>query len=252
MKLHQVMLSALVLAAAASAPAAAAEAPAPGRLRVHVDAALASWTQERPIYEDVEPPGDHPRVNYLGLGIGRPREAQLGRPLIGFGVGYRVSPRIVVGSHLGLVYERAKATDDSVMPTDFQDSTHAMGAVLAPYLEVLLLTEGRVLPFVGARAGFAATTSAWRQHGVTASSMLEQSILQRETRLSPLLGLAGGAHFFVAGRISVDLALAFDQRWTYMRRYERRTVPESETTGEWEGETWAFTLGAIGGLSMWF
>lgn len=251
MKLSHALVSALTISTALSATAAATEAPAPGRLRVHVDAALASWTQERPIYDTTRSPDD-PRVNYVGLGIGRPREAQLGRPLIGFGVGYRVSPRVVLGSNVGLAYDRAKETNDSVTPNDFQDSTHAVGVILAPYLEVLLRTEGRVLPFVGARAGFAASVNSWRQHGVTASSMLEQSILRRDTRLSPLLGLVGGAHFFVAGRVSVDLALAFDQRWTHLRSRERMTLPETDTTSDWEGETWAFTLGAIGGLSMWF
>lgn len=234
---------------------ARAETPAPpldGRLRLHVDTSLVGFHQSRGSFPDEPRPENDPRINTLTVGFGRPRDARLVQPLIGFGVGYALR-RVVFGANLGLVGDRQRSVDDDAGDDDFRTTVNTFGGALIPYLNVLLMPDNqRLLPWVGLRFGFTGTGVTQREKGVTPISGLDVKNLWRDSYITPLVGAGAGAHVMLAPRVSFDFAGTFDYGWTFQRRRtELSLTPEQSDKGEWEADRHGWGIAVLAGLSMW-
>ncbi|MEZ4381767.1 MAG: hypothetical protein R3A79_10475 [Nannocystaceae bacterium] len=247
------ILAALGLSLALLTPALAradeAAAPLSGRLRLHVDTSLLGFDRRG----DSDPEAaDDPRTNTLTFGFGRPRDAGLVQPLVGFGVGYAWR-RVVLGANLGLVGDRQREAEDASATDDFRTTVGTLGGALIPYLNVLLLPERRrLLPWVGARFGFTGAAVTAREQGITPISGIEVRNLWRDAYITPLVGVGVGAHVMLAPRVSFDFAATFDYSWGfYRRRTELSLSPAESDVGEWEPDRKGWGLALLAGLSMW-
>jgi hypothetical protein len=239
-------LLAALLVAGITHPAAAAEVEPPGRVhrkwRLHLDTDALGWTRTRAFPYNDE---DAFRSDNVGLGFARPLagDRTLSGSMFGLGLGYGVSQHLIVGARLGLSFDHTSDPNDQ--PDIVESSTNYFGTVFTPYLEVLPLSEGRILPFLLVRTGFhaAAVTDRARADGY--------SYLDRTSLIAPTIGLGGGAHFLITDYFSLDLSLMFDYRWIFSK--SREEDPSGVAlVGSWERELQSFTLGAVLGFSVWF
>lgn len=269
-------LAALVVLLTAGAASAAEPAryTAEKKLRLHIDTDLFGWTQGRPWYEpDARPdPDPHTRVNVIGFGAMRPllldRTAGggfdfgsgavfTGGSMFALGLGYGVHRHVVVGARLGLAFDRLRVRSDADMdaPDDFTVFRY-FGGVFTPYIEILPVPEGRILPYFLFRTGIAGTVAGAHTKG---SVVLDPGLppitadsLERDSAISPLIGVGAGAHFFLVPQFSLDLGLNFDYRWIFTRSFMKDNQSSSSMKTDWARSTQAFNLGVNLGLSVWF
>jgi hypothetical protein len=214
-------------------PAHAASVAPHGKVRVHVDTEVFAWSSSRTAFEGIAPL----RTNVIGIGVGRPvtLDGALGQSLIGLGVGYGVHRHLIFGARLGLNYS-------SLSTTTALSSTLLVGT-FTPYLEILPLREGPILPFILLRTG---VSGGFRKQ----STMESRS---RNDAVSPLAGIGVGAHGFIGRHFSLDLAITFDYRWNFTANQQVMVgdPPPVERPG-WQHSSRGFTLAASLGLSTWF
>lgn len=244
-------LASLVSLSPVHARAAARVAPA-GKVRLHIDTEAFGWTQGRDFYE----PGEmkdpfNPRYNLIGFGAGRPIAGDslgtdsagsltLNYSLIGIGVGYGIHRNLILGARLGFNANRIKDRNDNPMDPNDDAATVLIGG-FTPYLEILPIAEGTVLPYILVRGGFVGSTFALRG----------PDSFSRYSTMAPTMGIGGGAHAFLTPYFSLDFGLTFDYRWILSRaRFEVPGVPNVQP--EWARASQSFTLAGTIGLSTWF
>lgn len=224
-----------------------------GKLRFHVDTDFFGWKQGRAFTDDSNQ--NPPKSNQIGFGFARPLagEADIrglnlatGSSMFGLGLGYGISRHLILGARLGLSFDhRFNSSEGPVKGTN-----NYFSSIFTPYLEIVLLPEGRILPFILVRGGFQAATAARR------ATLIDPSVgnltnLDRTSLIAPTIGGGGGAHFLITERFSLDASLMFDYRWSYSR--ERTADANRPTiTTDWKKTYQSFSLGAVIGFSVWF
>ena len=174
--------------------------------------------------------------------------SQLARPLYGLGFGYGVHKNIVIGAKLAFNFTRVRDRSEAVLDADTLAVQRETNGAFTPYIEFLPRATGRILPFIGLRAGFAWHTQMQRTRTELAGMTFDAGA--RASELGPLVGLSGGAHFFLTPSFSLDAAALFDTRWTFGRTRalgDRAPDPES-----WAPAQSIMNLGLGLGLSAWF
>ncbi len=251
--LAPLLVSCAVCFAAGSAHAMAKVAPA-GKLRLHIDTELAGWTQTRNFYEPgVAKDPSNPRFNVIGFGAGRPITGDgiaasgiLFNSLIGVGVGYGIHRNLILGARLGFNYASSKSKvdpdpNDPNPPTN-DARTGVFIGTFEPYLEILPIPEGTVLPYILVRSGFSGGTVT--NHAGDA--------FQRTAVISPTVGVGGGAHAFLTPFFSLDFGITFDYRWFHDRARIKDPTAPFQVQPVWTRANQGFTLAAIVGISTWF
>lgn len=246
MKLRRLALTVSLtcaLGAVASTAEAASVAPK-GKVRVHLDTEVLSWTHGRPYYEPNQPPDPwNPRWNVIGFGAGRPVTID-GNPIggasvIALGVGYGIHKHLILGARFGMNLSHSFDRNNDPNNNGNDDSTTSFVGTFTPYLEILPIAYGRILPYILLRTGFTGAT-------------LTQNDGPNWTRagaMAPLVGVGFGAHAFVAQHFSIDFGLSFDYRWVH--GISRRNGPDAPVP-VWGRTYQSFTLAATLGLSTWF
>lgn len=237
MKPRLALALALLVAASFAPSAAQAARVAPrGKVRVHLDAEAFAWTHSRPPGSLGSALDIHP-TNSIGLGFGRPVRGDtvpFGGPVIALGIGYGVHRHLVLGARFGLNYSNTPGTADRVR-------SEAFTGTFTPYLEILPIAQGRVLPFILVRGGITGGLS-----GIEVDSEFQVS-----RAFAPLVGTGVGAHAFVARFFSIDFGLTFDYRWLYTLSASG-PVDGPPVTARWSFGSHGFTLAASLGISTWF
>lgn len=273
MHLQRPLLATLPLLAALStatgaAPAGAAdpESRVKGKLRLHLDTDFFGWTHGREFNDpDADlPPHEIIKVNRVGFGFARPLQGDsssvvasdldsvlysAGSSMFGLGLGYGVTKHLIVGARMGLSFDHLSSPNDN--DADTKSTFNYFSTVFTPYLEVLPLTTGRVLPFILFRTGFSAGALGYREHG-TSPLTGDYSTLSRSSTIAPTVGLGGGAHFFITDAFSFDASLMFDYRWYFSKSLSRDSETDVTDETDWRRTWQSFTLGAVVGFSVWF
>ncbi|MFY0531385.1 hypothetical protein [Nannocystis pusilla] len=250
MKLHRLALSvSLVCALGSIATTAEAARVAPkGKVRVHLDTEVLSWTHGRPYYDPGEAPNPaNPRWNVIGFGAGRPVTID-GNPIggasvIALGVGYGIHRHLILGARFGMNLSHSFDRNNNPNDGSNDDSVTAFVGTFTPYLEILPIPEGPVLPFILVRTGFTGATLTtndgpnWGRSGA----------------MAPLLGVGFGAHAFVTQYFSIDFGMTFDYRWVHGigGRVGGPGVPPMPAP-VWGRTAQSFTLAGTLGISTWF
>jgi len=250
MKLHRLALTvSLVCALGSIATTAEAAKVAPaGKVRVHLDTEVLSWTHGRPYRDPGEAPDPaNPRSNVIGFGAGRPVTID-GNPIggasvIALGVGYGIHRHLILGARFGMNLSHSFDRNNNPDDNGNDDSRTAFVGTFTPYLEILPIPEGPILPFILVRTGFTGATDTgndgpnWVRRGA----------------MAPLLGVGFGAHAFVTQYFSVDFGLTFDYRWFHgIARAGGPIVPPTTPPPVWNRTAQSFTLAATLGISTWF
>ncbi|WP_143141415.1 hypothetical protein [Nannocystis exedens] len=217
-----------------------------GKVRVGVETEVFSWTRATPYRLPLSMTGSPPsRSHELGFGPGRPVSID-GRPagggsLLALGVGYGSHKHLLLGARFGMNLTHSFERNDDPSDDLNDDETTRFLGTLTPYLEILPISEGRVLPYILVRAGLTGATATSR-YGDT------------WTRIGALLPLAGagvGAHAFITPAISIDFGATFDYRWVYGVGRSGGPGNPGSSSG-WSRTGQSFTLAAVLGLSAWF
>lgn len=216
-----------------------------GKVRVHLDTEALSWTQARPYYEPgVVGDPFNPRTNVIGFGAGRPVTVD-GNPVggasvIALGVGYGIHKHLILGARFGM--NLGHSFDRNNDPNDENDESRTQFVgTFAPYLEILPIAEGPILPYILVRTGFSGGTLTNN----------DGPAFSRTGMMAPLLGVGFGAHAFVTKFFSIDFGLTFDYRWLHgITRVQAPGIPTPAPA--WTRTGQSFTLAASLGLSTWF
>lgn len=239
------LLSALTVAGvsvtASAAPVVDSENRVHRRFRFHVDTEALNWTHRR---DFPAPAGEVGRTNTFGLGFARPLEGDkvpTGASIFGLGLGYGITPYLILGARLGLGFEHEGSPNDG----DIKNTTNTFQTIFNPYLEILPLPRGRVLPFILVRTGFAGGAVGNRTSAPGGDG------LNRVSFIAPTLGVGGGIHFLITDYFSLDASLMFDYRW-YFSKTRQRVNDVTTTTGWDKAGTQSLTLAAVLGFSVWF
>jgi hypothetical protein len=121
------------------------------------------------------------------------------------------------------------------------DATTRFIGTFTPYLEILPIPEGRVLPFILVRTGITGGTTMIR----------DGDTWTRVGSILPLVGVGVGAHAFVTKVVSIDFGATFDYRWVYSRGTIGGPGNPGQSAG-WYRIGQSFTLAALLGLTTWF
>ncbi len=167
--------------------------------------------------------------------------------MFGLGLGYGITPYLILGARMGLSFDHVSSPTDA----PFKTTSNYFSTIFTPYLEILPLPRGRVLPFILVRSGFQAAAFGVRTKG-SDPLLGDLSSLDRTSIIAPTIGVGGGAHFLLTDRFSLDASLMFDYRWYFAKN--RESSSEGPTvTSDWEkAGRQSFTLGAVLGFSVWF
>lgn len=252
------LLSAL-LTATVTTPASAAEADpenrVKGKLRFHVDTDFFGWTHSRNFTD--EPGAAIDANNRVGFGFARPLPGDNGLgiglggvvtsgSMFGLGLGYGITPYLILGARMGLSFDHLSSPGDRPNKTTY----NYFSTLFTPYLEILPLPRGRVLPFILVRSGFQA--AAFGVRNSVSDPFLGAGGLNRTSVIAPTIGVGGGAHFLLTDHFSLDASLMFDYRWFFAKS---RVSPDNgpSVTTDWDkAGLQSFTLGAVLGFSVWF
>lgn len=236
-------IAVIALALAIPSPVLAARVAPRGKVRVHLDTEVFAWNQSRAPFDFGGPP---PRTNTFGVGVGRPvtLDGALGTSVIALGVGYGVHRHLILGARVGVNFTRSSSGgsgDGYTAVTSYSVSRFA--ATFMPYLEILPLAEGVVLPYIMLRTGFSGGFE-YERH---------TEYREDERAMSPLLGIGVGAHAFVARHFSLDFGVGFDHRWRYSTLFrEASDGLTPDVDNGWHHTANNLTLAATLGLSTWF
>ena len=170
------------------------------------------------------------------------------RPQYGLGFGHGVHRHIIIGAKLAFNFTRVRNRSNAVLDADVLEvERHSIGS-FTPYVEFLPIATGRILPFIGVRAGFGWQTDAARQKGDVPGTPVD--VGTRTSQLGPLVGLSGGAHFFLTPSFSLDASALFDTRWNFGRTRQLGEGAAGPT--DWAPSNSIMNLGLGLGLSGWF
>jgi len=248
-------LLAALLTATATTPASAADADpenrVKGKLRFHVDTDFFGWTHSRNFTDAPVAPID--AENRVGFGFARPLPGDSGLgtaitsgSMFGLGLGYGISPYLILGARVGMSFDHQSSPEDGPVKTTY----NYFSTLFTPYLEILPLPRGRVLPFILVRSGFQAAAFGVRRSA--ADPFVDPGGLNRTSVIAPTLGVGGGAHFLLTDFFSLDASLMFDYRWYFAKsRISPNSGPTVTTDWDKAGRQ-SFTLGAVLGFSVWF
>lgn len=253
-------LLAALLAATAAAPASAAEPDnenrVQGKLRFHVDTDFFGWTHSRNFTDAPNAPLN--AGNQVGFGFARPLAGEAGfgglnallgggGSMFGLGLGYGISRYLILGARLGMSFDHYSSPTSA----PFKSTSNYFSTIFTPYLEILPLPRGRVLPFILVRSGFQAAAYGDRTRG---SDPILGNVdnLDRTSLIAPTIGVGGGAHFLLTDRFSLDASLMFDYRWYFAKNRVSTTNGPTVTTDWDKAGRQSFTLGAVVGFSVWF
>jgi hypothetical protein len=165
----------------------------------------------------------------------------LGGSMFGLGLGYGISPYLILGARLGLTFDHLSSPNDGAI----KNTTNFFSTVFTPYLEILPAPNGRILPFILVRSGFHAAAQGQRANGPGVDN------LDRISLIAPTIGVGGGAHFLLTDYFSLDASLMFDYRWVFAKG--RHEDPSGVSlVGDWERASQSHTLGVVLGFSVWF
>ncbi|MBK7826268.1 hypothetical protein [Nannocystis sp.] len=257
------LLPALVIAGTAATASAAAPADPENRVhrrfRFHIDTDAVGWTRGRSFLPADAPDGaPTTKIDNVGLGFARPLQGDkpvagtdpilgtIGTSMFGLGLGYGITPYLILGARVGLAFDRTTSPSDS----PFKQSNNFFSTVFTPYLEILPLPRGRILPFILVRSGLSAVTFGDRSRG--SEGPIEVNTLDRFSLLGPTVGVGGGAHFLITDYFSIDASLMFDYRWYFAKSLTKDKIAGTSVSGDWERQWQSFTLGAVLGFSVWF
>lgn len=177
-----------------------------------------------------------------------PETTQVLRPMLGLGFGYGVHRHLVLGTRLAFNFHRSRDRTEAVLDNDLVSVTRGTAGAFLPYLEVLPIPAGRILPFISMRAGFVWQVVASRVTGGPPGAMVDTG--SRGSWIGPTVGLGAGAHFFLAPACSLDISALFDVRWLFARG---RELGDSAADPEpWKASQTMMNLGLGLGLSAWF
>ena len=255
------LFTATVTTSASAADVPDSENRVKGKLRFHVDTDFFGWTHSRNFTDEPGPGEPVPTVdasNRVGFGFARPLAGEVdasgagaflggGGSMFGLGLGYGITPYLILGARMGLSFDHVSSPTDA----PFKTTSNYFSTIFTPYLEILPLPRGRVLPFILVRSGFQAAAFGVRTKG-SDPLLGDLSSLDRTSIIPPTIGVGGGAHFLLTDRFSLDASLMFDYRWYFAKT--RESSSEGPTvTGDWEkAGVQSFTLGAVLGFSVWF
>lgn len=219
-----------------------------GKLRFHVDTDFLGWTHSRNFTDDPNAPIN--AENRVGFGFARPLAGDIGiagGSMFGLGLGYGISDYLILGARMGLSFDHLSSPEDGPNKT----TRNFFSTIFTPYLEILPLPHGRVLPFILVRSGFQAAARGTRTRGAD-PLFGDTGGLSRNSFLAPTVGIGGGAHFLLTDTFSLDASLMFDYRWYFAKGRESPDNGPTVTT-DWEkAETQSASLGAVVGFSVWF
>ena len=180
-------------ASAAPAPAPAATSTGGGRVRLDLNLSLIGFT-----YSKVDKDADEGYKDFA-FNFGPMPTTRLG-----FGIGYSLDERISIGARLilGFGVDRPKEADDE----DDGDKTTIVtfNYSVLPYLEYAFGT-GKVQPYLTALVGLDGTVSRTKYQGEEAGE--DYTVRDTTAYTMGALGFGGGAHVFLADRVSLDLWL---------------------------------------------
>lgn len=251
--------TAALLTATVTTPASAADGVPDtanrvrGKLRFHVDTDFLGWTHSRNFTDDPNAPIN--ANNRVGFGFARPLAGDGGNlglvlgggSMFGLGLGYGISDYLILGARMGLSFDHMSSPSDNPNKTTY----NYFSTIFTPYLEILPLPRGRVLPFILVRSGFQAAAYGERSKGVD-PLFGNTGGLSRTSIIAPTVGIGGGAHFLLTDTFSLDASLMFDYRWYFAKGRESPNNGPTVTT-DWEkAGTQSASLGAVVGFSVWF
>lgn len=219
-----------------------------GKVRVHLDTEALSYTHARNYYDPGEVPDPrNPRTNVIGFGAGRPLNIDgnpIGGPsVIALGVGYGIHRHLILGARFGMNLSHTWDRNNDPNDGGNDDSVTQFVGTFTPYLEILPIAEGPILPFILFRTGFTGAT-------LTANDGPNWG---RTGAMAPLLGVGFGAHAFVTQFFSVDFGLTFDYRWFHgIGRIGGPNVPPNTPAPVWGRTAQSLTVAATIGVSTWF
>lgn len=252
------LLSALTIATASVPANAAAPADSENRVhrrfRFHVDTDAVGWTHGR---EFPVEGAEVSRVNTVGLGFARPLQGDkpvagadpffgTGTSMFGLGLGYGISPYLILGARVGLSFDHIGTPTDSPV----KNTSNYFSTIFTPYLEILPLPRGKILPFILVRSGFNAAALGDRNKGD--NGLFQVDTLDRRSLIAPTLGVGAGAHFLITDFFSIDASLMFDYRWYFAKNLTADHVAGTSVSTDWTKAWQSFTLGAVLGFSVWF
>lgn len=170
--------------------------------------------------------------------------SQIVKPFYGLGFGYGIHRNFVIGARFAFNFNRIRDRTDMTLDNDVLAVQRQTSGAFTPYIEYLPLASGRILPFIGFRAGF-----AWHTETMRAKSDAGDMGL-RNSEIGPTVGLSGGAHFFLTPSFSLDAAALFDTRWAFSRA--RQLGDGAADPASWAPSASYMSLGLALGLSGWF
>lgn len=219
---------------ATTATAHAADTDAPGdmarRGRLFFDAEMLYWQGH---VNDPRSTRD-PLVSTDAVGLLGYRRVPLG-----FGIGYALSERLVVGGRLDAAFEPEHGHG--------LDRFTLRGA-LGPFVEITFARERYVRPFLLLRAGVGRSTTFVRE--TVAEGEDEGGV-----SFYPTAGAGLGTHVFLSEQVSFDAMLTLDHRWNFVRP---RTQPDATVGSDVvRADGWTLQDGTIStavtfGFSHWW
>lgn len=170
--------------------------------------------------------------------------SQIVRPYYGFGFGYGIHKHIIIGARLAFNFTRVRDRTDATLDNDVLAVQRNSAGAFTPYIEFLPLTDRRIQPFVGLKAGFAWATETTRSKSDAGDMGL------RNSEIGPTVGLSAGAHFFLTPSFSLDAAALFDTRWAFSRA--KQLGDGAMDPAAWAPSASIMSLGLGLGMSGWF
>jgi hypothetical protein len=199
------------------------------RLRMHFDTQVVGGAA-------FDPEGEEDTTVSLGAGLPRPAiledRAGLSRPLLGFGLGWVVGERAVLGAKLALTVDAFGLEDD--------DPAVFVGGRFIPYFHWMFLPGALARPYMEVRAGIGGASSF---ADAAAGGRVRNHVIY------PLVGAGLGVHLFPHDRFSLDLGLDAD----YLAPFVRTTYSDpAREDRAWDKRGDMLAFGALLGFSAWF
>jgi len=184
------------------------------RFRVHLGLDLATWVRQTPW------PRSSPGATGPSDDLAFPGYRRAG---FGFGIAHGFADAVVVG--LRIDYEATWGLHRTPQPAEH--APRSLGLSAMPYVEIMMVRQGPVRPFVMVRSGIGGSTIT-----TDSSSPLQSSVGGTLSLLYPTLGAGLGAHAFVTPEISIDSSVTVDHRWEYARQSGPAPDPAAVAMGD--------------------
>lgn len=245
---------AFTAALAASGLISTAAQAAPGdtsgkKIRVGVDTEVFGFGHLNP---DGGPADDG--VNFVGFGVGR---ALLQEQAFNVGGPFGAATPTNVGVHVGAVLLDGRAVAGARVAlsmggisTEAEDDTHffLFSGELIPYFRWLFM-DGPIRPYAEFHFGFG---GGLVQSRFTDPNVPEENNTLAAHVIAPSVGAGGGAMFFVADAVSIDLGLGLDYAAPHTRTTVKTEEPPVLENTDWEKASDNVVLNVALGISGWF